>query len=102
MATGQVTVVVKIRAKPGSEGEVRSRLAALLAPTRAEEGCLNFDMHESPEDASLFLFHENWRSQGDLDRHFQTPYITSWVQDANSLLAEPMELSLWRAVEPAS
>jgi quinol monooxygenase YgiN len=46
--SNQVTVVVRLRAKPGMETRVRQELANLLAPTRQERGCINFDMHESP------------------------------------------------------
>jgi quinol monooxygenase YgiN len=48
--------VARIKAKPGQEARVRSRLALLLGPTRAEKGCLNFDMHVSTENPGEFLF----------------------------------------------
>jgi len=99
MASHQVTVVVRIKAKAGMEARVRQELLNLLAPTRAERGCINFDMHQAPNDASLFLFHENWVSEEDLKRHFETPHITRWIQEAKGLLAEPMELSLWRKTD---
>ena len=91
-----VTVVVRIRAKSGCEDEVRSELQALLAPTRSERGCLNFDMHEMPDEPTLFLFHETWQSEADLDRHLMEPHVQAWVAKADRLLAEPMQLSRWR------
>ena len=96
MAGNQVTVVVRIRAKAGMEARVHQELASLLAPTRRERGCLNFDMHQSPNDPALFLFHENWASEEDLKRHFESPHIKRWIQEAEALLAEPMDLTLWR------
>jgi quinol monooxygenase YgiN len=99
MPDRQVTVVVRLKAKPGMEATVRQELLNLLAPTRAESGCLNFDMHEAPNDSSLFLFHENWVSEDDLRRHFETPHIQRWVEAAKTLLAEPLELSIWRKVD---
>jgi quinol monooxygenase YgiN len=91
-----VTVVVRIRAKEGCEAEVRKELLALLAPTRVEKGCLNYDMHEMPDEPTLFLFHEAWRSEADLDRHLMEPHVQRWIAKADSLLAEPMQLSRWR------
>lgn len=99
MATNQVTVVVRIKAKPGMESLVKQELFGLLAPTRAEAGCINFDMHQAPNDPSLFLFHENWTSEGALNRHFQTEHILRWIEKADALLAAPMDLTLWRRVE---
>lgn len=99
MAGKQVTVVVRIKAKAGMEAQVRQELLNLLRPTRAEKGCLNFDMHQDPHDPTLFLFHENWVSEDDLQRHFETPHITGWIEPATSLLAEPMELRRWQKVD---
>ena len=96
MAGKQVTVVVRIKAKPGTKAEVKQALLSLLAPTRAEDGCLNFDMHESPDDDSLFLFHENWTSEEALNTHLQAAHLRKWIDRAKELLAEPMELTLWR------
>lgn len=91
-----VTVVVRIRAKEGREAEVRRELLALLAPTRAERGCLAYDMHEMPDEPTLFLFHETWASDADLDRHLMETHVQSWIAKADALLAEPMQLSRWR------
>jgi len=99
MAAKQVTVVVRLKAKPGMETRVRQELHNLLKPTRAERGCINFDMHQDPNDPSVFLFHENWVSEEDLKRHFQTPHIKRWIEEAKALLAEPMELTRWRKVD---
>ena len=52
----QVTVVVRIKAKSGMEQQVRRELFNLLYPTREEPGCLNFDMHEDPQDPHSFSF----------------------------------------------
>jgi len=99
MAGKQVTVVVRMKAKTGMEVRVRQELLNLLKPTRTERGCMNFDMHQAPNDPSLFLFHENWVSEEDLKRHFETPHIKRWIEEAKALLATPMELTRWRKVD---
>jgi quinol monooxygenase YgiN len=81
------------------EARVHQELSSLLAPTRRERGCINYDMHQSPNDPGMFLFHENWASEEDLKRHFETPHIKRWIQEAEALLAEPMDLTLWRKVD---
>jgi quinol monooxygenase YgiN len=99
MAAENITVIVRIKAKPDSKERVRRELQELLAPTRQEQGCLNYDMHVAKDDDALFLFHENWDSEGDLNRHLATPHVQRWIALAESLLAEPMELTLWRKVD---
>jgi quinol monooxygenase YgiN len=91
-----VTVVVRIRAKEGHEVEVRRELLALVAPTRAERGCLNYDLHEMLDEPTLVLFHETWLSDADLDRHLMELHLQSWIAKNDALLVEPMQLSRWR------
>ncbi len=98
MGSDQVTVVVRIKAKPGMEARVREELLKLLPPTRSEQGCINYDMHQAARDGSLFLFHENWASESDLKRHLEGPHVRRWLELAEGLLSEPMDLTLWRKV----
>jgi quinol monooxygenase YgiN len=77
---------------------VRRELAALLEPTRAEKGCINYDMHQALTDPALFLFHENWTSAADLDAHLASPHIQRWIRLADELLAEPIEITRWTPV----
>ena len=63
MAEGKVTVIARIKAKTGEVQRVKEELLKLLAPTRAENACINFDMHQGAADHSQFLFHENWTSE---------------------------------------
>ena len=96
--SAQLTVVVRIKAKAGLEDRVKQELLKLLPPTRAEPGCINFDLHQAIGDGTLFLVHENWVSEEALRRHFEMPYIVEWLSQAEALLAEPMELTRWERV----
>ena len=42
--------------------EVRGSLK-LIDITRAEEGCINYDLHQDNENPAHFLFYENWKSR---------------------------------------
>jgi quinol monooxygenase YgiN len=93
-----VTVLARLRAKKGLESRLRQELHALVAPTLAEAGCLNYDLHESAEEAGLFLFYENWKSQADLDAHFQTPHLRAAVKIMPELVEGDLELTKWKKV----
>lgn len=98
MTNGQLTVVARFRAKPGLEKKVREEILALVAPTRAEAGCLNYDLHQQQEDAALFLLYENWRSRKDLDEHLAMPYLRAFLSRADQILAEPVDIAFWDMV----
>jgi quinol monooxygenase YgiN len=50
----QLTLVALIRAKPDKSEELGRRLLALVEPTRKEVGCINYDVHRSNDDPSLW------------------------------------------------
>src|SRR3970040_1937481 len=98
MADTTLTVVARIKAKPGQEARVRQELTKLLAPTRAEQGCLNFDMHVSTENPGEFLFYENWTTEELWRAHINAPHIQSWLKLSEGLYAEPVAINLWKPV----
>ena len=72
---GALTAVARVRAVPGSEETVRDALVAMVAPTREEEGCLDYRLHEVHSEPGLFCFVALWRSEADLDAHLDEPHI---------------------------
>lgn len=84
-----LTVVAEMLAKPGKETELKTQLLALVAPTRKEEGCVQYDVHVSNSEPGRFVFYENWTSGDTLDRHLKSPHFKAFEGVADDLLAEP-------------
>jgi quinol monooxygenase YgiN len=93
-----LTVIAHIRAKPGQESCVRQVLQGLVSPTRAEAGCINYDLHQSQTDPALFVFYENWTSEAHLDAHSKSAHIQSFRKVAGEILAGPVEITKWQVV----
>jgi quinol monooxygenase YgiN len=53
----------------------RASLRDLLAPTRAEPGCNNYDLHVSREQPGFFVLHENWENDTLWQAHMSAPHI---------------------------
>jgi quinol monooxygenase YgiN len=98
MADNKLTVVARIKAKPGLEQQVREALMGLVGPTRNEPGCINYDLHQSLDDKTLFMFYENWTSKKDLDEHLNMPYLRDFLARAADVLAQPVEIALWEMI----
>jgi quinol monooxygenase YgiN len=90
-----ITVVATFEARPGKEVELRNALVGLVAPTRQEVGCLNYDLHVVPENPAKFLFHENWTTKTALDAHLQTPHIQALLPRVGELCTEPPAIVIW-------
>jgi quinol monooxygenase YgiN len=86
------TIVGTVVAKPERREELRKILSGFVEPTRAEEGCINYDFHVDPEDPCVFMFYENWRSKADLDSHLAMPHLKPLFDRLDKLLAQPVEI----------
>ena len=91
----QITLLVILKAKVGMEEKLKSELTALLAPTRKEAGCINYDMHTDSQDNSRFMFYENWACQSALDSHLSSSHNVQFAEKMEDLLAEPVEITFW-------
>lgn len=93
-----LTVIAKLKAKAGAEDQLFEACRRLIAPTNAEQGCLNYDMHRSVEDPSLIMFYENWTDRPTWERHMQAPHLTEFSA-ATEGMAEVWELFLGEKVQ---
>lgn len=93
-----VTVVATFQAKPGKEADLKKALIALVAPTHQEAGCLNYDLHQLPDDPSKFLFHENWTSKAHLDAHLQSAHLQALVPQLDDLCVALPEIKIWKKI----
>ena len=98
MNAKSLTVIAQIKAKPGQEGQVRQELLSLVAPSRKDVGCLNYDLHQGLDNPALFLFHENWTSKAHLDQHLQQPELQAVLARVGQMVAEPPQITLWEQI----
>ena len=98
MNTKPVTVIATFQARPGKETELRGALIGLLAPTRMEAGCLNYDCHQSADDPAKFLFHENWTSKAHLDAHLQSTHLQALLPRVDELCTQSPQVTLWEQI----
>jgi quinol monooxygenase YgiN len=102
MAKKKVTVLARFKAKTGMEEQLKQAIMACVEPTRAEAGCINYDLHYLSGDKGALLLYENWRSKEDLEEHLEMPYLRELKAKADELCSEPLEIALWEMVsDPA-
>ena len=77
MAQDTLHVVARIVARPESVALVRTTLHGLLAPTRAEAGCLVYDLMQNLSDPTDFTFYEEWTGGAALDAHAASAHIAA-------------------------
>jgi quinol monooxygenase YgiN len=94
-----ITVIATFQARPGKETDLRAALVGLVAPTRKEAGCINYDLHGLPEDPARFLFHENWASKDALDAHLRSPHIKALLPRVDELCVAFPQITIWQLID---
>jgi quinol monooxygenase YgiN len=87
-----VTLIVLLRARTGHEPFLEAELRALVAPSRKEDGCLQYDLHRAADGA--FLMHEVWESREHHTAHTKTDHFLRWNARKDALLAS-REATFW-------
>ncbi len=80
-----VTVIAKLVVQEDAVEAVKAELLKMIEPTRREEGCIEYRLHQDAADPTVFVFYENWESMACLERHLATPHYRAYaaaVQDA--------------------
>ena len=95
MSDQKVTVLAVFRAKPGGAKKLYAVLSAMADEARNDPGCLLFECKRSRDHADLFLFHEEWNSQDDVENHLKMPYLTKYREQRAPYLEGDPEVSAW-------
>lgn len=76
----KLTIVAHIRAKADSVDFVKAELLKLIDTTRAEQGCINYDLHQDNDQPAHFLFHENWESRDLWQTHMANTHLAEYMR----------------------
>jgi len=75
----KLTIVAHIKAKADKIDLVKAELKKLIDITRAEAGCLQYDLHQDNEDPTLFLFFETWESRDLWQAHMGNQHLADYM-----------------------
>jgi len=83
-----VTVVAKITAKSDAVATVKAELLKMLAPTRQEQGCIEYRLHQDNDNPAVFIFYENWESPACLEAHMNSAHFQAYVAAVGDLITD--------------
>jgi len=84
----KLTIVATILVKEGKRDFVKSELLKLIPITRAEAGCINYDLHQDNENPNLFLFYENWESRDLWQTHMDNDHLKAYIEATDGAVEE--------------
>ena len=72
----KLTIVANIHANPDKVDLVKTELEKLIPTTRAETGCIQYDLHQDNTDPAHFMFFEIWESRDLWQEHMEA--LPTW------------------------
>ena len=100
-AAGRNAVIVVSHVDIGGGGkvDVPSMLTRLAEASRAEPGCLRFDVTQHTARANHFTVVEVWTDQQALDRHAAAAHTKQYRDDVQPISGSPLDERVYRRVE---
>ena len=77
---------VRFEPLPAKETEFREELLRIVAPTRAESGCLAVHTFESLHEPFVFVIHSEWADEAAFELHARLPHTVRFLGIAETLL----------------
>ena len=68
------------RAKEGEEDRIRQILEIMTPLSRAEQECLLYQSHRSPEDPRVFFLYEQYTDAAGYEAHMATEHFETYVR----------------------
>lgn len=93
-------LLVKIRVIPDGVEAFKRACAANAEATLREEGAARYDVVQDAADPTRFLLIEAYLDKDAHLLHRQMPYVETWRQAVNPLMAEPRVFETYVSVFP--
>lgn len=84
----KLTIIANIKAAPGKTGLVKAELEKLIPITRAEAGCIQYDLHQDNDNPAHFMFYENWESRELWQTHMSAQHLSDYMSATEGAVAD--------------
>ena len=98
MSDEKIVLFARLKVKADKIEQLKTAALKIVAQSRSEAGCINYDVHQSIEDQTLFFWHETWADKAALDEHFATPFFGEFFKTVEEVAAEPPQINLTRTI----
>jgi len=94
----RIVLFARLKVLPDKVEEAKAAALGIVAESRSEAGCINYDIHQSIEDETVFFWHETWVNKAAIDEHFVEPFFTEFFKTIEPLAAEQPQITLTRKI----
>ncbi|HTW87592.1 MAG TPA: putative quinol monooxygenase [Candidatus Binataceae bacterium] len=87
-----LTVIAKLKVKPGSEKQIEQACTEMAANVRQEPDTLTYIMHRSTTDPTVIMVYEVYKDAAAFEYHRKTPHMAAMFSKIKDLVAGPPEV----------
>jgi len=94
-----IKVVATLISKANKVDETKAALSSLVEPTRAEEGCISYELFQQNDDPTRFVTVEEFVDDAAVDAHLGTAHIAAALAAAPEILAADPQILRYSLVK---
>ena len=94
----KIVLIARLKIKSGSVEAAKQAALAIIADSRAENGCLNYDFHQAIDDETIFVWHETWENKAAIIAHGASEHFRDFSAIIKDSVEEPLQITLTRMV----
>ena len=91
-------VFARFHARPGRGDAVAEALLEVVAPSRAEPGCLGIHAFRSIRDPELFYIHSSWTDEAAFEVHAALPHTVRFLERVQPLIDHALDVARARRI----
>lgn len=98
MNNERIVLIARLKVKKDSVEAAKQEALEIIAPSRAEEGCINYDFHQQIDDETVFIWHETWENEAAIAAHGASAHFKVFSENVKDLTDEPLQITLTKMV----
>jgi len=93
----ELHIIARFHARPGCEGDIEAAIREVSGPTRAEAGCLGYQVFRSTRDP-LFFIHSRWKDEEAFELHAALPHTVRFLATVEPLIDHALDVTRAREI----
>ena len=98
MTNDEIVLFARLKVKKEAVEAAKQSALVIVADSRAEAGCLNYDFHQAIDDETVFLWHETWTDREAIEAHGNSKHFAEFSAAIKDFTEEPLQVTLTKMV----
>lgn len=84
----KLNIVAIFTIKPEFSVEFKTEFKKIVAGSRQEKGCIQYDLNQDVKDANTYIFTESWESKQAIEQHNAQQHYKDFAKFAEGKVAK--------------